>query len=206
MTEKNLKVEYLRAISTIGVVSIHTVYSGILYSGDNKKMFVVLFFTMIKNMLYWAVPFFGMISGFFLLDPNKEISLHKIFGKYLIRIVAVLILFGTVFSWMEIVFTQHTISIDQLPKAFLMVLKHQTWDHFWYLYALLTVYAALPLWRYIVRKSNDKILLLVLFAVYLLVITLKSRVISLHLFCLMGELFRRSSIKLKVQSQILCDG
>ena len=193
--KRNLQIEYIRAVAAIGVVSIHTIYSGILYSGNDTVPYVVLFFTMIKNMLYWAVPCFGMISGMLLLNPEKELSLRKIYGKYLVRIAIVLLLFGTVFSWIEIVFNENAVSIKQVPEAVLMVLKHQTWEHLWYLYALLTVYLLLPVWRYITKKCNDIALVGIILALYILSFVLNSREISLHLFFMMGELFRRQFIR-----------
>lgn len=189
--KKNIQIEYIRAIAAIGVVAIHTVYSGILYGGNKPDAFVVLFFTMIKNLLYWAVPCFGMISGILLLNPTKELNVKKIYGKYLLRICAVLLLFGSVFSWMELIFSDKKVSLSQIPKAVLLVLKYQTWEHLWYLYALISVYLILPLWRLIVKKSNNKVLLCVICAVYLLTVIFNSREISLHLFFLMGEFFRR---------------
>lgn len=192
--KKDLKIEYIRAIAAIGVVAIHTIYSGILYSGDSTTYYVVLFFTMIKNMLYWAVPCFGMISGFLLLNPDKEISVKIIIRKYLARIIIILLLFGTAFSWIEIVFNSHTISITQIPEAVLMVLKHQTWEHLWYLYALITIYLMLPIWKYIARKSNDFTLVGVIIVLYILSVILNSRDISLHMFFMMGEAFRRQLI------------
>ena len=201
--KKNLKIEYIRAIAAIGVVSIHTIYSGILYSGDVTTPYVVLFFTMIKNMLYWAVPCFGMISGMLLLNPEKEISLKKIYGKYLVRIAIVLLLFGTAFSWIEVIFNEHNISLKQIPEAVLMVLKHQTWEHLWYLYALLTIYLLLPLWGYIVKKCNSIALIGIIAVLYILSFVLNSREISLHLFFMMGELFRRQFIKLDKKRSLI---
>ena len=194
--KKDLQIEYIRAIAAIGVVAIHTIYSGILYSGDSTTDYVVLFFTMIKNMLYWAVPCFGMISGILLLNPNKEISIKKIYSKYLFRIAIVLLLFGTAFSWIEIVFNEHDIALKQIPCAVLMVLNHQTWEHLWYLYALLTVYLLLPMWRCITKSSNNRILIGIIAVLYVLSFLLNSREVGLHLFVLMGELFRRQFIKL----------
>lgn len=201
--KRNLQIEYIRAVAAIGVVSIHTIYSGILYSGNDTVPYVVLFFTMIKNMLYWAVPCFGMISGMLLLNPEKEISLKKIYGKYLVRIAIVLLLFGTAFSWIEVVFNEHTVSLKQIPEAVLMVLKHQTWEHLWYLYALLTVYLLLPVWRYIVKKCNNIALVGIIAALYILSFVLNSREISLHLFFMMGDLFRRQFIKLDKKRSII---
>lgn len=192
---KNFQIEYIRAIAAIGVVSIHTIFSGILYSGDDTIPYVVICFTMLKNMLYWAVPCFGMISGILLLNPEKELSLKKIYGKYLVRIVAVLLLFGVAFSWMEIMFYEHTISIKQIPSAVLLVVTHQTWAHLWYLYALLTIYFVLPLWRYIAKRSNNLFLIGFICLLYVLAVVFNSNEISLHMFFMMGELYRRQYIK-----------
>lgn len=85
----------------------------------------------------------------------------------------------------------------------MLVVTHQTWEHLWYLYALLTIYIALPLWRYILKRSRDAVVLCILGILYFLALVLNSREIALHLFFINGELFRRHSLKLKKRESMM---
>lgn len=47
-----------------------------------------------------------MISGALFLEPTKEISLSKLYKKYIMRMVIVLFTFGWLFALMEVVFVE----------------------------------------------------------------------------------------------------
>ena len=80
-------------------------------------------------MMWWAVPSFLMMSGSLLLDTRKYISLKKLYGKYICRMVTVLLTFGFAFAWLEIIFDQESFRLFQIPKALLRVLTGDTWAH-----------------------------------------------------------------------------
>lgn len=164
--EKNLQFEYIRAFSIVAVITIHTFYSALLKYGDAASITDQVLYKIIMNMMWWAVPSFLMISGSLLLDTKKTISLKKLYGKYIRRMLIILFTFGLAFSWLEIVFDSKNISIVQLPNALLRVLTGNTWAHMWYIYCLIGLYVLLPVYKLIVdRASNEQLryILLVLF-------------------------------------------
>ncbi|MDM8249754.1 acyltransferase [Lacrimispora saccharolytica] len=204
MVKKNLQIEYIRAIAAVAVVAIHTVNSGIIYKGSTYSEGVIIFFLAIKNLLYWAVPCFGMISGMLILNPEKDLSPKKIYGKYFLRMAIVLLLFGTAFSWIEIFFGEKKLDLSQITRAMGLVLSNKTWAHLWYIYALLTVYLILPIYRWISSKKDDFWLVGSAILIFILMTALKSRTLSLHLYFLLGEIFRRRIVKLSGrQSRII---
>lgn len=155
-------IEYIRAFATIAVVAIHTINSGIIYSGDNYSPWIKAIFLGLKNIIYWAVPCFLIITGYLLLDPKKEISLNKLYGKYVLRMTAVIFTFGLVFCYMELIFSSKTISVNQLPTAFFNALTGNTWAHLWYIYSLIGLYLLLPLYKLISKYASDKELIYIL--------------------------------------------
>lgn len=164
--EKNLQFEYIRAFSIVAVITIHTFYSALLKYGEAASITDQVLYKIIMNMMWWAVPSFLMISGSLLLDTKKTISLKKLYGKYIRRMLIILFTFGLAFSWLEIVFDSKNISIVQLPNALLRVLTGNTWAHMWYIYCLIGLYVLLPVYKLIVdRASNEQLryILLVLF-------------------------------------------
>ncbi len=194
---KIVQFDYIRAIAAISVIAIHTINSGLIYKGTTYSNDVLLFFTAIKNLLYYAVPCFAMITGYLLCNPDKELTLKKIYGKYFMRILCVLLIFGTGFAWLEIVFDEKTVSLMQIPQAFLRVLKNNTWAHMWYLYALLLAYVLLPVWRIVAKKASDNLFLAVI-VVMIIAQTIMGirqttgcREFALNTYLLMGAYMRR---------------
>ena len=102
--EKNLQFEYIRAFSIVAVITIHTFYSALLKYGGAASITDQVLYKIIMNIMWWAVPSFLMISGSLLLDTKKTISLKKLYGKYIRRMLIILFTFGLAFSWLEIVF------------------------------------------------------------------------------------------------------
>lgn len=166
-------IDNLRALACLSVVLIHcfttyldnaTIYeAGIVRSLAWTEILVIV--------CRWAVPVFFMISGALLLNPGKEISWGKI-KSYALRIVAVLLVFGTLFSCIEMLYDTKTFDIFMIPEGVLRVIQGQSWAHLWYLYDLLGIYLILPLLRSFVcvasRRDLEK--MLIILAVFTLVI------------------------------------
>ena len=199
--KKNVHIEYIRAISAIAVIAIHTINSAIIYSQTGKGS-VIMFWTIIKNLLYWAVPCFAMISGILLLDKDKEISKNKYFN-YIRRIAITLIIFGTGFSWIEIIFVEKTINPIQIISAIQCVMLNKTWAHLWYMYGLLTIYILLPIYRKMLSYHSPKIYCLLVAVVVILSILTGNRYIALHVYFLIGGIVNRIKLKRTISYVVL---
>ena len=106
-----------------------------------------------------------MISGALLLNPQREIGFSKI-KSYISRMLIVLLTFGIGYALMELVFNEKTISLNMLLQAFVNTAQGETWNHMWYIYALIALYiVTIPLKCFINSqpRKNIKILLAVLF-------------------------------------------
>lgn len=160
--------EWLRVFACLAVVLIHS-FATLL---DNSSVAEVgmpraLVWTEILVVFCrWAVPVFLMVTGALLLDPSREIGWRKV-GRYVSRVVAVLLTFGFMYALMEIVFNSRSLKASMIPIAILNVLQGRGWNHFWYLYDLLGVYLLLPLLRSFASIASERDLramLAVLFA------------------------------------------
>ena len=87
----------------------------------------------------WSVPVFAMLSGFLFLNPQKELPLSKLYGKYIARIVIALIFWSCFYA-----FTLHS---DYYPFG-------SQEGHFWYLGMCIGLYMAMPIMRYIAKDSK----------------------------------------------------
>lgn len=164
--KKNVQFEYMRAIAIIGVVTIHTFNSAIIYFGKAATNLTLVLYDAVLNMMWYAVPCFFMLSGALLLNQEKEITVSKLVKKYILRMVLILLCFGTVFSLMEIIFTTKSIQCVDVFTAIINVIQGNTWAHMWYLYALLGIYALMPIYKLIANIASDKELKVILFMLF----------------------------------------
>ena len=79
--------DVLRILACMGVIFAHSgamcFTLGIVEKGAAEwtMCFVV------KKLLILSVPIFAMITGFFFLQPEKDLPLKKLYGKYTLRLV-----------------------------------------------------------------------------------------------------------------------
>ncbi|MBC2581943.1 acyltransferase [Clostridium sp. DJ247] len=150
---KIIYLEFLRVFSICAVVLIHTVNSALILNTKTSIVDLIIYRS-IYNLTCWAVPIFLMITGALLLNPLKEISLGKLFNKYILRMLLILIVFGTIYAWIEIVFIERSINLLQLSHAIFNMVQGETWAHMWYLYMLIGLYIVTPFLKKIITYSN----------------------------------------------------
>ena len=101
----------LKCFAMFSVICLHTFCTPVNLWNEyltSTEIFIGVFVS--QFLKAWAVPIFIMVSGALFLDKSKDISIKKLYGKYILRLVLILIIFGTLYSLMEIVYTTHSIS------------------------------------------------------------------------------------------------
>ncbi len=89
---RNQSMDLLRILACIGVIIVHA-SGGVIaqkYVVDRESI-EWLYCGIICNLFRWSVPIFVMITGFFFLKPEKELTIKKLYGKYILRLVISLI-------------------------------------------------------------------------------------------------------------------
>ena len=140
---RNSGVVFLRLLATIGVIGDHVPLCSISQTNVDVTSSEQFLYKSMAMANHWPVPVFMMITGYLLLQ-KKELD-YKTIWKYFKRIAIVLLLFGFVFSLMEVYFSSHSITPGGIMTAFTNVLEGHTWEHMWYLYVLLGIYLVLPI-------------------------------------------------------------
>ncbi|WP_298048385.1 acyltransferase [uncultured Bacteroides sp.] len=148
--------ENLRALATLAVVFLHINMTLVAnYSAEEIGIYNYTVFNDCYVLVKWAVPCFIMITGSLLLDPNRNVDYRKILN-YVKRMVLILLIFGSIYAAMELVFTERKISISVFYESIGRVLQGQSWSHMWYIYMLIGLYlVTIPL-RYIIEKIQYK--------------------------------------------------
>ena len=166
---KKSYIEILRLISTLAVVMIHVTMTEVVNSTiEEIGRIDYAIYSAGYALSRWAVPVFIMITGSLLLNPEKEISSKKLRG-YIVRMILVLATFGTVFSAMEIIFSE---SLGEwyllIPKSILRVIENQSWDHLWYIYLIIGLYLLTPFTKAAIKNLKESQLLFLIILLYII--------------------------------------
>lgn len=149
-------IDYLRVISMLAVVMIHVCTTAMTdFTDGNGTMKGVLFYGA-RNVLHFAVPIFFMITGALLLNPQKDISLHKLLKSYIFKYVCVILTFCWAYSLIEIIFNNHDLKPIYFLQSFFDMLQGKTWAHMWYMYSLLGIMLVLPILRWVARMADKQ--------------------------------------------------
>lgn len=157
--------DVLRSISTFAVVLLHVASRNMwaFKAGDLSYSA----FTIYSGLARFAVPMFFMLSGMFLLDPNKNITNKMLFKKQMLRIITAYA-FWTLFYAVFKTFTAWDFSrescLERITEA-IFVNRHY---HLWFLPIIFGLYAITPYLRKIVAgctKRELEVFLLMAFVV-----------------------------------------
>ena len=96
----------------------------------------------------WAVPAFFMLTGHLMLDPSRDVTAASAL-RHAKRMLLAIAVFGTAFACMEEVWVRVSSGVPIEPSIALVILADvltmRTWDHLWFVYAMVGVYLAVPL-------------------------------------------------------------
>lgn len=155
--------EWARAIGALAIVALHAVV--VTQQEDVLvKAAPALFWwegLLAIPLTRWAVPVFFMISGALLLDPGWSFDGRKL-GRYVWRMAFLLLTLGLAFCVIEnvadLVEDGGTLgfSWQLLGDSLLDLLEANSWDHLWYVYALIGLYLLTPVLRPFVAKATRR--------------------------------------------------
>lgn len=134
--------DWLRGAATFAVVVLH-MFNKMLTDHSVAELGMGLVITWSELQLVftrWAVPVFLMITGALLLDPRRQLGWDKI-CRYVARMVAVLLLFCPIYTCMS----ARAITLGAIAEGLGKALTQDSWDHLWYVYALIGLYLLTPL-------------------------------------------------------------
>ena len=168
MKEKTASLSILRVLACFGVVLLHCAYGAVSPYAESSRQYIMAM--SLRNCVMCSVPIFVMVSGALLLQPGREMSLSKIFKKYILRMVWTLLIFSALFYAFDL-----ALGTDKTPfEALLSVYTGEGWAHLWYLYLMIGIYLLLPFYRMIAKNSSktELVYLLLVYFVFLSLIPL----------------------------------
>ena len=160
MEKKIIYLSKIRSLASLAIVILHTFTMYHIVDANNMTSVEEYMTRLVPFLMMWAVPCFVMVSGALLLNSNKNIGIKKIFSKYILRIILILIIFTLLFFYIDILMTSQTINVGEyISTWFKKFISGKSWAHMWYLYMLIGIYLMLPLYRIIAKHATKTILI-----------------------------------------------
>ena len=156
-TQKNnrdLAVDLIKTFAIVGVLLIHTAASA--YSTNalgSPSWYFALFWGSVSRA---SVPLFLMCSGVLFLSPQRELPGKKLWGRYILRILAALFFWAALYKLYHLILGRN-LSFGTLLSSCKELLAFQHESHLYYLHIVLFVYAFLPLLRLPTRYGSKRL-------------------------------------------------
>ena len=156
-TERSIQLSAARILACIAIVVLHTVFAANEYFIDTVTQGENLVSRIVENNMMWAVPVFLMVTGALQLDTRKALTWRKLYGKYISRVFAALVVFSLLFRLFDIFMDGEKFTAGGfVVTAFTEMITGRGWGHLWYLYLLTGIYVLLPFYRVIADKCSDE--------------------------------------------------
>ena len=146
---------YLRVAACIAIIVLHATYACGYQFQNSISLFNYSAISAVTNCMMWAVPCFIMITGALLLDPSREISIKKIYRKYLLRVFRALVIFVMVYRFFDMMISPSGITGRGVIQGIAQIFTGTSWKPLWYLYMLIGLYLLLPIYRKIAQACSE---------------------------------------------------
>ncbi|SOC03945.1 acyltransferase [Pseudobutyrivibrio ruminis] len=144
--ERKTYCDYLRFIATLAVVVLHVSASNWYGSDVNGMQWQI--FNFYDSVVRWGVPIFVMISGSLFL--NKELSLEKIYGTYILRMVIAYITWSILYALMTKEVFEKGIVYGIKANIGAVVSGHY---HMWFMIMIIGLYMCIPFYRKLIKDG-----------------------------------------------------
>ena len=142
---RTLYFDILRILATFAVIFVHSACS--LWDMDNFN-----FDWNMRNVYdsagRWCVPIFVMISGALFLNPEKHISIKKLYSTNIVRIITAFLFWSTIY-----VAYDYIINCNYDIKSILNSFIYGPF-HFWFLFMIVGIYIAIPILKQITTNRS----------------------------------------------------
>lgn len=143
--------DVLRCAAALAVVVLHC--SGATLGAQDPASTRFLVLNILNGSTRWAVPMFLMLTGMFLLDPERPMSTKKWLG-YLGRMGAATLIWGFFYALYDS--RDAHMGLERFLEALIRMVRGQLHFHLWYLPMLLGFYLLLPPMRALVKGSSRR--------------------------------------------------
>lgn len=145
--------DVLRTAAIIAVVFVHV--SGAWLTEDIIGTDASSIMNIYSLLSKWCVPIFVMLSGMFMLDLKKKITIKDIYLRYILRVFIALIVWGAFYAHFDLGYG-FSISLSSITDSFIHALSADTHYHLWFLYLMIGLYVLTPILRSFIKGAKAK--------------------------------------------------
>ena len=152
MQKRKVYIDLLKILAILAVIMLHiAAIDWLAVDIETKAWNVMNFF---NSLVRWCVPVFIMVSGVSFLDEYKEVTIKKLYTKYILRILVALILYGFFYNIFNEFLCGKIINLEVIKVSVINVFKGITNYHLWFLYVVIGLYILTPVVRIIAKNSK----------------------------------------------------
>lgn len=178
--EKHKWIVSLRSMACLSIVLLHVIGCWLGFGispydalgGGISRGRLIFDQIFIQVLVRWAVPCFVMISGYLILDPNRDMPVSKIW-RYIKRMLYSLLTFGLFYCLI-----QNVLDMGIGNPVYLIIssvknlIEGNCWGHMWYVYMMIGLYILTPIIRGFVARESKHEVWFVLVLLFLLTIVI----------------------------------
>lgn len=150
---RNSIIDILRILCCFLVICIHTAPLYIPYSELGVSTSQKMILLSLESFVRGGMPIFFAISGMFILSKDI-LSLSKFYKKRIVSILIPFIVASIIHYIVAKKINGGGVSINEYVN--LLLIPTGISEHFWFVYAIIGIYIAAPLFNAIVSKSDEK--------------------------------------------------
>ncbi len=152
---RDSSIDLIKAFAIVGVLVIHVVSSVLtqMQVGSFEWMSGLFWGSMVRA----SVPLFLMTSGAIMLNPEKKLSLKKLYFHNIARIIAAMLVWGFAYKIYHL-WRENQLNFSMVWYSFKRLLLFDQEFHFYYIHMILLVYVFLPITRHFAEKADKKLL------------------------------------------------
>ena len=160
--------DLLRIISIFSVLVLHAVGEIWRDIPIQSKSWVAL--VAIDSIFRFAVPVFVMVSGMFMLSPQKDRGIKELYSKKILRIVTSFIFWSLIYTFFHLA-SQIITQRGSFKPDFQEIINNFLIGeyHLWFMYMIVGLYIVTPLLRKIVAKKSTMQYFLVIWFMFCIV-------------------------------------
>ncbi|MCD7948536.1 MAG: acyltransferase family protein [Oscillospiraceae bacterium] len=145
--------DLLRVLASFAVVVLHLSGAGLSeetpVGGFDWNVLCVY-----DALVHWCVPVFVMLSGMFLLEPKKQVTLPSLFRKHILRIFVAALIWSVFYALLDYGYVGGWFTWEGIQSAFHNLLNGQIHYHLWFLFMIIGLYLVTPILRAFVRGAR----------------------------------------------------
>ena len=147
--ERLIYADILRIVCVFGVLVIHSV--SLFWRHIPIKTVSWTVFACLESVFRFAVPVFVMISGMFMLSPEKDRGIKNLYSKNILRIFTSFVFWSLLYAVFNSIPTNPDIHFS-IHKFFLRIIQGEY--HLWFLFMIAGLYMVTPVLRKIVEDKK----------------------------------------------------